>query len=273
MILRVARECYTYLIHRTLLPPATKLGQGYVFTGVCDSVHRGVSASVHAGIHTPPAGSSHPLGADTPFPPKQTTPCGADPLRSRPPGSRPPWSRHPPCQKKIPPLPGEDTRLGADTPQSRHPPGADTPLGGRHLPGSRHPPPHRVCWEIQSMRGRYASYWNAIVCSIHVSVVKTINVACFNWNTPSEDIFSQRFSFNMIPRCNGRHSSDRLIHEWVVCNFNYSVQLTMKPDMPCNRIGSCFTEGTHCRIWNLVENRFSKVAWSSWATSNTRFCL
>ena len=25
----------------TLLPPATKLGQGYIFTGVCDSVHRG----------------------------------------------------------------------------------------------------------------------------------------------------------------------------------------------------------------------------------------
>ena len=23
------------------LPPATKLGQGYIFTGVCDSVHRG----------------------------------------------------------------------------------------------------------------------------------------------------------------------------------------------------------------------------------------
>ena len=38
-----------------LLPPATKLGQGYLFTGVCDSVHRGGggSASVHAGI-TPP---------------------------------------------------------------------------------------------------------------------------------------------------------------------------------------------------------------------------
>ena len=26
---------------KSLLPPATKLGQGYVFTGVCDSVHRG----------------------------------------------------------------------------------------------------------------------------------------------------------------------------------------------------------------------------------------
>ena len=24
-----------------LLPPTTKLGQGYIFTGVCDSVHRG----------------------------------------------------------------------------------------------------------------------------------------------------------------------------------------------------------------------------------------
>ena len=62
------------------LPPATKLGQGYVFTGVCDSVHRGVSASVHAGI-----------------PPQQT------------------------------------------------------------------PPRRRACWEIRSTRGRYASYWNALL--------------------------------------------------------------------------------------------------------------
>ena len=48
-----------------------KLGQGYVFTGICDSVNRGVSASVHAGIHTPPEqtpppGADTPLGADTP---------------------------------------------------------------------------------------------------------------------------------------------------------------------------------------------------------------
>ena len=35
---------------RLLLPPATKLGQGNIFTGICDSVHRGGSASVHAGI-------------------------------------------------------------------------------------------------------------------------------------------------------------------------------------------------------------------------------
>ena len=28
-------------ISKILLPPATKLGQGYIFTGVCDSVHGG----------------------------------------------------------------------------------------------------------------------------------------------------------------------------------------------------------------------------------------
>ena len=39
------------------LSPATKLGQGYFFTGVCDSVHMGGSASVHAG--TPPAGADN----------------------------------------------------------------------------------------------------------------------------------------------------------------------------------------------------------------------
>ena len=91
----------------SLIPAATKLGQGNVFTGVCDSVNRGVSASVHAGIHPP--GSRHPL--------EQTPP-------SR---HRPTWSRHPPSsrhphQSRHPQ--GADTPLGADTPF----PGADTPL-------------------------------------------------------------------------------------------------------------------------------------------------
>ena len=73
------------------LTPATKLGQGYVFTGVCDSVHRGGawSATVHAGI---------------PPPPLEQTP------RSR---QTPPWSR-PPEQT---PSPGKQTSpQGADTP-------------------------------------------------------------------------------------------------------------------------------------------------------------
>ena len=78
------------------LPPATKLGQGYVFTGVCDSVHRGVSASVHAGI--PPT--------------RPNTPWSRHPPRADTPGADPPGSRHPPEQTP---------------PQSRHPPGVDTP--------------------------------------------------------------------------------------------------------------------------------------------------
>ena len=67
------------------LPPATKFGQGYIFTGVCDSVNRELSASVHAGIPPPP-----------PPPRPGADPPGADP----PPSRRPPGSRHPqhrPC--------------------------------------------------------------------------------------------------------------------------------------------------------------------------------
>ena len=60
----------------SFLPAATKLGQGNVFTGLCDSVHGG-SASVHAGIPPPP------------------------------PRSRPPWSR--------PPLPRGETPPEADS--------------------------------------------------------------------------------------------------------------------------------------------------------------
>ena len=65
--------CFPLSLSKYLLPPATKLGQGYVFTGVCDSVHRGVSASVHAGIHTPPGSRQPPPGADTP----RANPTGA----------------------------------------------------------------------------------------------------------------------------------------------------------------------------------------------------
>ena len=57
----------------SLLPPATKLGQGYVFTGVCDSVHGGgVCLSAcwdttplgpeHAGRYGQRAGFTHPTG-------------------------------------------------------------------------------------------------------------------------------------------------------------------------------------------------------------------
>ena len=67
-------------------------------------------------------------------------------LGYHPPGADPPGIRHP---------------LGADPPWSSHPLGVDTP--SPHS-GSRHPPLHSACWEIRSTSGRYASYWNAILC-------------------------------------------------------------------------------------------------------------
>ena len=60
---------------QTSLPPATKLWQGNVFTGVCDSVHRRGSASVHAGIPPPPRANRHPPRAD---PPKSRPPPPAE---------------------------------------------------------------------------------------------------------------------------------------------------------------------------------------------------
>ena len=98
-----------------LLLAATKLGQGNIFTSVCQEFcPQGgrVSASVHAGVHHP----NPPQGADPPDPP----------------GSRhPPWTRHP-------------TR--ADTPRTRHPPDqAPPPSRSRHpLPGEQTPPPDHV---------------------------------------------------------------------------------------------------------------------------------
>ena len=87
-----------------LLPSATKLGQGYVFTGVCHSVNRGVSAL--GGRKHPPPGADTLPGPDTPWsrhPPEQT----------------PQWSRHPPLSR---------------------PPGADTPWGLSTPPGTKYTP-------------------------------------------------------------------------------------------------------------------------------------
>ena len=86
------------------LPAATKLGQGNVFTGICDSVNRGVCLSAcwdtpqdqapqsrHPPEQTPPR--ADPPRADCPG----TRPSRADtPPRSRhPPRSRPPWKQTP----------------------------------------------------------------------------------------------------------------------------------------------------------------------------------
>ena len=88
------------------------------------------------------------------------------------------WDTNPPGPD--PPRPGTHHRPGADTPQSRPPPGTrsppdlhtHTPPPSRSPPeqtppgtppGSRHPPPGEADSSIRSTSGRYASYWNAFL--------------------------------------------------------------------------------------------------------------
>ena len=54
-----------------------------------------------------------------------------------------------------------------------HPPGTrytprtrSTPPRTRYTPRDQVHPQRRACWQIRSMRGRYASYWNAILSKI-----------------------------------------------------------------------------------------------------------
>ena len=119
-----------------------KLGQGNVFTGVCDSVHSGGSASVHAGIPNPPR-------AD---PPKSRPP------RSIPPGADPPWEQTPPEQ--IPP--GTDPPR-ADSPRSRPPSGKQTPAYGQRAPGT-HPTGMHSCY--------YYYYFK--ICSQYISRIRVL---------------------------------------------------------------------------------------------------
>ena len=179
-----------------LLPPATKLGQGYVFTGVCDSVHGGDVCLSACRDTTPP--KQTPPRVDTPqadppehTPPREQTPQGRHPLQSsradHPPGSRSPQGRHPQSRhphEQTPPeqtpradIPQEQTPPRADTPQSRHPPEQTPPSEQTTRSGQTPPPPEqtplpradspptpgRACWEIWSTSRRYESYWNAIL--------------------------------------------------------------------------------------------------------------
>ena len=87
-----------------------------------------------------------------------TTPQEQTPLQQTPPTADTPRSRHP--------TPREQT-----TPQSRQPPRADTPPGADSpAPPGVDTPQHRACWEIRSTRGRYASYWNAILLFFDLTI-------------------------------------------------------------------------------------------------------
>ena len=90
------------------LPPATKLGRGYIFTGVCDSVHGGE----YLGRYTP-RDQVHPLDQVPP----RTTYTPWDQVHPLGPGT-PPWDQvHPPTrytpQTRYTPRPGPGTPPGA----------------------------------------------------------------------------------------------------------------------------------------------------------------
>ena len=113
----------------------TKLGQGNVFTGVCDSVHRGVCASVHAGMPAPPD------QADTPQT-RQTPPGQADtPLDQRP----------TPQTRQIPPDQADPPGIGSPPGPETHPPEKQTPAYGQWAAGT-HPTGMHSCFNAFSAK-------------------------------------------------------------------------------------------------------------------------
>ena len=140
-----------------LLPPATKLGQGYVFTGVCHSVNRGESTwpGTPRTRYTPPGPGTPPGTRYTPQD-QVHTPMGP----GTPPGTRyTPRTRYTPLGPGTPRDQVYPPRLGIPpgpgtppSPGTRYtPPGPGTPPGTRytpwdqvHSPGTRYTPQDQV---------------------------------------------------------------------------------------------------------------------------------
>ena len=148
--------------HEQLLPPANEVWGKVIFSEACvkNSVHRGGEGGV----------------------PHQVPPPGRG--RYTPPGTR---QVHPPGPGRYPPGPGRYTPPGPGryTPPGpgRYPPGP-----GRYPPGPGRYPPSPP--EIRSTRGRYASYWNAILLHVLLSQVnnlttkkKVIHIMCSAFGT------------------------------------------------------------------------------------------
>ena len=124
---------YTSCWNAFLLPPANEVCEGYVFTCVCHSIHRG-------GVCPSACWNAHP----------------------HPPG---PKASTPQDQRQAPPGPEAGTPHGT---RGRHPPPgpeADPPQDQRQTPppGPEAGPRSSACWEIWATSGRYASYWNTFL--------------------------------------------------------------------------------------------------------------
>ena len=85
LFLRSMKSMYPKFFDSKYYSPAiliTKLGQGYVFTGVCDSVHRGEYLTRYTTPTTPHQEKVHPPRPGTPLGP------GTPPDHVHPPGNR-----------------------------------------------------------------------------------------------------------------------------------------------------------------------------------------
>ena len=165
---------YTLTTDDTFLPPATKLGQGYVFTGVCDSVHRGEYLTRYTpgpvtpprpgtppGPGTPARPGTSPSGPGTPPVTKHTPPRDqVHPQTRYPPDQVPPGTRYTPLGTRYTPRPGTPTTTPQPgtpprtryTPRDQvHPLGPGTPPGpGRYglRAGGTHPTGMQSCFEF-----------------------------------------------------------------------------------------------------------------------------
>ena len=111
----------------------TVRNEGNIFTGICDSVHGGAGLpQCMLGYHTP---------------------------RTR---------QAPPKTRQAPP---SRTRQVAHWNQTGTPGTGQAPPGTRQAPPGTSPPQSRTYWEILTTSGRYASYWNAILLTKHVSML------------------------------------------------------------------------------------------------------
>ena len=136
--------------------PQRSCGQGYVFTRVCDSVHRGgVCLSACWDTATPlpgrrPSCQGDPPEGGTPekeAPPWKENPQGGDPQEGGTPLPR--RSTPPPTKREAPPGP--------------HPRGKLRGIRSRPTPKGEIERDQIQAPHIRSMSGRYASYWNAFL--------------------------------------------------------------------------------------------------------------
>ena len=121
------------------------LGQGNIFAPVCHSVHRGE----YLGRYNPPPWAGTPPGRYTP-------------RQVHPPGRYTPGQVHPPLQQVHP--------LSRYTliPRQVHPPRHVHPTG-RYTPHKKvHPTAMHA--GIRSTSGRYASYWNAFLFCLQMTL-------------------------------------------------------------------------------------------------------